>query len=60
MGGVIISCDSHENKIGRVMGDKGKRVRWEMKIRERMEDSIYLHEWHVTEFSTHSCVFAYE
>ena len=42
------------------MGDKGKRVRWEKKIREKMEDSIYLHEWHVTEFSTHSCVFAYE
>ena len=60
MGGIIISCGSHENKIGRIVGDKGKRVRWEKKIRETMDDSIYLHEWHVTKFSAHSCVFAYE
>ena len=60
MGGVIISCDSHENKIGRVMGDKGKRVRWEKKIRERIKGRIYLHELHVTGFSTDSCMFAYE
>ena len=57
MGGVIISCDSHENKIGMVKGDKWKRVRWEKKIRERIEDSIYLHGWNVTKFHTNSCVF---
>ena len=48
IGGIMISCNTgvvkyKRKRIGRVMGDNGKRARWERRIsREKTEDGIYV------------------
>ena len=41
----------------------GGKEKWEMgegELEEEKQKSVHLHRWHVTEFVTNSCVFAYE